>query len=214
MIVKKFFIAGGNSTALVYNYPAVDKDKISSKLLKEVEQVGFISTKETYPKLTMMGEELCINATLALASTLNKNGKLVTSGLINPIHYLNNGLTTIQIPFKFKKNKNVILLDGIGFILCDIKEKSEIKKAELLGLAKKHNLPAFGGIVYNKNKIIPYIYVEKVNSFVKETACGSGSIAFSIFSGIKDIVQPTEKMISIKKRAGFFGVTAKVTKKD
>ncbi len=215
MKIKKFLIANGNSTALVYNHSAVNKDRISRKLLKEVEQVGFVSAEEMYPKLSMMGGELCINATLALASTLNKNGELVTSGLIKPIHYLNNNeLTTIQVPLKLEKNGNVILLDGIGFILYDIEEKSKIKKVELLDLAKKYNFPAFGGIVYDKNKIIPYVYVEGVNSFVKETACGSGSIAFSFFSGIRDVVQPTEETISIKKKAGLFDVTAKVTRQN
>ena len=192
MIVKKFLIAGGNSTALIYGCPVADRDKTSKKLLKDVEQVGFVSTKATLPKLTMMGGELCINATLAFASTLD-------------------GSTTIQIPFKFKQDENVILLDGIGFILYDTKEKSEIKKSELSDLSKKYKLPAFGGIIYKKNKIIPYVYVAGVNSFVKETACGSGSVAFSIFSGINSVVQPTEKIISIKKNAEFFDITAKVT---
>jgi len=211
MNVKKFLIAGGNSTALVYDCPVADRDKTSKKLLKEVEQVGFVSTKATPPKLTMMGGELCINATLAFASTLDKNGKLATSGLKNPIPYSNkNGSTTIQIPFKFKKDKNVILLDGMGFILYDTKEKSEIKKSELSDLSKKYNLPAFGGIIYEKNKIIPSVYVAGVNSFVKETACGSGSVAFCIFSGTKDVVQPTEKIISIRKKTEFFDITAKV----
>jgi len=212
MIVKKFLIAGGNSTALVYNCPTADRNKTSKKLLKNVEQVGFVSTKATLPKMTMMGGELCINATLAFASTLDKNGELTTSGLKNPILYSNkNGTTTIQIPFKFKKDENVILLDGIGFILYDTKEKSEIKKSELSDLSKKYKLPAFGGIIYNKNKIIPYVYVAGVNSFVKETACGSGSVAFCIFSGINDVVQPTEKIISIKKKTEFFDISAKVT---
>ncbi len=212
MIVKKFIIAGGNSTALVYDCPVVDRDKTAKKLLKEVEQVGFVSTKATLPKLIMMGGELCINATLAFASTLNKNGKLTTSGLKNPIPYSNkNSSTTIKIPFKFKQDENVILLSWIGFILYDTKEKSEIKKSELSDLSKKYKLPAFGGIIYNKDKIIPYVYVSGVNSFVKETACGSGSVAFYIFSGIKNVVQPTEKIISIKKRAEFFDISAKVT---
>lgn len=212
MNVKKFLIAGGNSTALVYDCPVMDRNKTLKKLLKEVEQVGFVSTNATLPKLTMMGGELCINATLAFASTLDKNGELATSGLKNPIPYTNkNGSTTIQIPFKFKKDNNVILLDGIGFILYDTKEKSEIKKSELSDLAKKYKFPAFGGIIYEKNKIIPYVYVAGVNSFVKETACGSGSVAFCIFSGIADVIQPTEKIISIRKKTEFFDISAKVT---
>ncbi|MBS3112202.1 hypothetical protein J4459_02975 [Candidatus Woesearchaeota archaeon] len=46
---------------------------------------------------------------------------------------------------------------------------------------------------------------------MKETACGSESVAFCIFSGIKDVVQPTEKVINIKKKTEFFDISAKVT---
>ena len=128
MIVKKFLIAGGNSTSLVYDCFIVDRNKISKKLLKEVEQVGFVSTKATLPKLTMMGGELCINATLAFASTLNKNGKLTTIGLKNPIPYFNkNGSTSIQIPFKFKQNKNIILLNGIDLFFITQKKNLKLK---------------------------------------------------------------------------------------
>lgn len=210
MIVKKFHIAGGNSTALVYDCPVASRDKTAKHLLKEVEQVGFISREATLPKLTMMGGELCLNATLAFASTLDKNGTLTTSGLHKPIFYSNkNNLTTIQIHFRFKQDKNIILMDGIGFILYDTKEKSEIKKSELSDLSKKYNLPAFGGIIFNKNKIIPYVYVARIDSFVQETACGSGSVAYSIFSGVNGVVQPTGKRISIKM-ADFFDISAKV----
>ena len=64
MIIKKILIAGGNSTALVYNCSEKQRKKISRELLKNVEQVGFISKN----KLIMMGDELCINGTLAFAS--------------------------------------------------------------------------------------------------------------------------------------------------
>ena len=198
MQVRKFLIANGNETALVYDCPKKERKKIAVKLLNEVEQVGFVSTKATLPKLEMMGGELCLNATLAFASTLNKSGKLATSGLKNPIPYSNNKTTSIKIPFKSKQENNVVLLEGIGFILYSKKDKTKITKNELAKLCEKYNLPAFGGIIYKRNKIIPYVYVAGVNSFVKETACGSGSVAFSIFSGKEKVVQPTGKTISIK----------------
>ncbi len=213
MIVEKFLIAGGNITALVYDCPLSDRVRTSKKLLKEVEQVGFVSTNATLPNLTMMGGELCINATLAFAATLGKNERLSTSGLKTPIPYANKkGSTTIKIPFKFKKDKNIILLDGIGFILYDVQEKSGITKSELSDLSDKYKLPAFGGIIYNKNKITPYVYVSEVDSFVKETACGSGSVVFSIYSGIQDVMQPTGKIISIHKKEGYFDISAQVTR--
>lgn len=211
MLIKKFLIAKGNSTALVYNCPYKDRDKISKKLLKKVEQVGFVSKEKKSPKLIMMGGELCINATLAFASTLDEKGELFTSGLKNKVKYYNKrGITKIQIPLSFKEYKNIILLDGIGFIIYNINEKYTIKKSELLKLSSKYKLPAFGGIIYDKKKIIPFIYVSKTKSFVKETACGSGSIAFSIFSGFKDVIQPTNKVINVRKYNGFY-ISAKIT---
>lgn len=198
MQVRKFLIADGNETALIYDCPKKERKKIAVKLLKEVEQVGFVSNKATLPKLEMMGGELCLNATLAFASTLKKSGKLATSGLKNPLPYSNNKTTSIKIPLKSKQENNVVLLEGIGFILYSKKEKAKITKNELTKLCEKYKLPAFGGIIYDKNKILPYVYVAGVNSFVKETACGSGSVAFSIFSGKGKIVQPTGKTISIK----------------
>lgn len=212
MNVKKFLIANGNSTALIYDCPAIKRNKVAKKLLNEVEQVGFVSTKYKFPKLVMMGSELCINATLAFASTLNENGKLSLDSLKKPICYTNKKkLTTIRVPFKIKQDKNIILLNGIGFILYNKKEKVEVSKLELSNFCKKYKLPAFGGVIYDKNKIVPYIYVAHVDSFIKETACGSGSVAFSIFSGIADVVQPTSKIINIKKTKSF-DITARVTK--
>lgn len=129
----------------------------------------------------MMGGELCINARLAFVSTqTTKKSK-----------------TTIKIPLKYKKQDNIILFKGIGFI-CLKKSGRSINKKYLKELAKKYKLPAFGAILYKKNKIAPYVYVKKVDSFIKETACGSGSIAFSLFSGYKNITQPTGKTINIE----------------
>ena len=210
MNIKKFLIANGNSTALVYDCPVSNRKKIINELLKEVEQVGFVSQKATPPELEMMGGELCINSTLAFASTLGESGKLATSGLINPIPYFNlNNKTTIQIPVEYEKKDNIILLDGIGYILFDNKDRSMVTKSELSNLCRKHHLPAFGGIIFDGNKITPYVFVESVDSFVKETACGSGSIAFSILSGCQNVIQPSGKTISVEKKE-FFEISAKV----
>jgi len=200
-------IANGNLTALVYNYSNNIKEKIAKQLLKTVEQVGFIKNN----RLEMMGGELCINATLAFASQLSKKGILYTSGIKNLIKYENQAnKTLIEFPLKYKQINNVILFNGIGFICIDKKDKQKISKSFLLGFSDKYGLPAFGAIVYEKNKIIPYVYVKTVNSFVKETACGSGSIAFSLFSGYKNIIQPTGKVINIRIKKDKIFVSAEV----
>ena len=81
-------------------------------------------------------------------------------------------------------------------------------------MASKYKLPAFGGIIYNKNKIIPYVYVSEVGSYVRETACGSGSMAFNIFSGVEDVIQTTGQKIFIKKQKGCLEISAKVVWKN
>ncbi len=205
MIIFTLTIAGGNSTALVSRCDS--KKKAVKMLLKEVEQIGFASYSQT-PKLTMMGGELCINATLAFASQLGYSGKLYTSGIKNPVLYKNNkNRTTINVPLKYKIKENIILFKGIGFICLN---KKEISKSLLRKLAIKYDLLAFGAIIYNKNKITPYVYVKEVDSFVKETACGSGSIAFSIFSGFDEIIQPTGKSIKVKVKKDKCIVSAEV----
>jgi len=206
MKTRKFLIAGGNSTALISEC-CENREDTSKRLLEEVEQVGFISEN----KLEMMGGELCINGTLALASTLGKKGILYTSGIEEKIEYTNReGLTTIAIPQNYKKQDNIILFNGIGFICLPKEQESQIKKEFLGNLSTKYNLPAFGAIFYEQDRITPYVYVQSVDSYVKETACGSGSIAYSLFSGFKTIIQPTNKTININIKKDKIFITAEV----
>jgi histidine racemase len=205
-------VANGNPTALVYDCPIKDRVKLVNKLLKKVEQVGFISKNSELPRMQMMGGELCINATLAFASTLKKKGILKTSGVKNPVEYINEkDQTTIKVPLEYEQKENIILFKGIGFVIFDKKEKSKITKTEIKRYSQKFKLPAFGAIIYKGNQIVPYVYVSSgVESFVKETACGSGSIAFSLFSGKNKVIQPTGKTILIKK-GKLVEIKAKVT---
>lgn len=208
MTLKKFLIAGGNSTLLVWGCLPSEKNQIVKKYLGEVEQIGFIKVKDSISKLVMMGNELCINGTIALASTLGKKGFLQTSGYEGLVRYQNTGKQTkIALAIPFQRINNVVLLSGIGFIYL----KTEQDFAKLLpSLCAKYKLPAFGAILYENKQLVPYVYVLETNSLFKETACGSGSIAFSILTGKEYIVQPTGKIISVMKNDNTFIVTAKV----
>lgn len=208
MIIKKFLVAGGNSTMLVWNCPEDKRLELAKKLLDEVEQVGFVSEENGIPRLRMMGNELCINATVALASEKPK-GTLFTSGLTSQVNYSNAEETSIELDLPYKRIDNIVLFEGIGY-LCTNKE-IEVTKELLSDLARKYNLPAFGVILYNNEKIKPYVYVAETNSLFQETACGSGSIATSIVTGYEKIVQPTGNTISVKRVADKVVVTAKVT---
>lgn len=206
--VAKFLIAGGNPTLLFWDVSPRQKKLVTSKYLNSVDQIGFVKNE----CLDMMGRELCVNALIALASTLKESGFIYTTALDRPIGYFNkDGSTTIKLPMRWKKiEENVILLEGIGFKLENNNYK--ISKSELKSLSKDFNLPAFGIIVYKKNRITPYIYVKQTNSLKKETACGSGSIALSILKGVKDIKQPAGGMIKAQIKNDYIEITANVNR--
>lgn len=211
MILKKFLIAGGNSTLIAWNCPKRQKSKIIKKYLGEVEQIGFAEKSNNITTLKMMGGELCINSTLALASEIGKQGILLTSGVKEPVVFENKlGITSIKIPLNFRREENIVLFEGIGFI-CS--EKPIPFTQELLtDLVKRYSLPAFGVLIRGKNKIRPFVYVKSTDSLFEETACGSGSIACSILTGYSKIIQPTGKSIAIRQKGNLFIVSAKVVK--
>ena len=84
---NKFLIAGGNSSLLVWNCPISEKQKVIKQYLGEVEQIGFCSNNSDGISILTMINELCINATIALASQLNRNGILYSSGCEKGIQY-------------------------------------------------------------------------------------------------------------------------------
>ncbi len=201
-----FRIAGGNTTLLTNDFQR--KNEIVKRSLGKVEQIGFISY-EPFPTLTMMGNELCINATLAFASMLGKKGILRTSGVKEKIYYNNKkNQTIIQIPLTYKTFNNLVILPGIGFIYSENQKK--ILDSMLDSFCKEFNVPAFGSISYKDGRLSPLIYVKETRSLVKETSCGSGSIALNILLGIETVYQPTGDVISVKHSGSMFEVRAKV----
>ena len=204
---EKFLIAGGNSTLLVQDCPQVKRELIIKKNLGNVEQIGFVGGNS----LEMMGNELCINSTLAFASILGNQGKLKTSGLSKNVAFKNtSNKTSITFNMDFIKDRNIILFEGIGFVVNNKKMK-DLKKT-LMNYCNKYNLPAFGLIELNENKITPYVFVKGTESLFKETACGSGSIAASLYSGFNNIIQPTGEIIKVSNKGNKFTVQAKVVK--
>lgn len=212
MKLKKFLIAGGNPTLLVWDCPPNQRNKMIKKYLGEFEQVGFVEETEDYPsKLVMMGNELCINSTLSLASQLPDNSVLLTNGITKPVKYQNiDGNTYIELELTFRKIDNIVLLPGIGFLCTN--SRPNVSKKYLSRLATKYKLPAFGIVFYQGNKIIPYVFVKETNSLFEETACGSGSIACALTTGLETIIQPTGEKIFVKIKGNEFTVGAKVVK--
>ncbi len=214
---KRYIIAGGNLTALVEEQLDQKNNKLTQDLLLEVEQVGYVSYREKIPKLKMMGNELSVNGTIAFAFSLGDEGELLTSGLGNSrVLYSNQkNKTTVQLPISPKIiDDNIVLLNGIGYAV----QKKSASAGNFKNQAKKYceklDLPAFGLIEYVENRIYPTVYVKETDSLVKETACGSGSIAFCKYSGCSEVIQPSGEKISviINEANNIITVCAKVKK--
>ena len=203
--IQKYLIANGNSTALVFDCPLDERAKTSNQLLADVEQVGFVENDLGATRLVMMGGELCINASIAAASLLKTGLTMSTSGLQSLVHTINqNDSTEISIALPYKREGNIIVFEGIGFVCENATEKSSIQptKEMLRAYCGQYSVGAFGLIQYQDNTIKPYVYVKDVDSLVAETACGSGSIATSIVTGYEDIIQPTGESIHVRYKPG------------
>ncbi|HYK08789.1 MAG TPA: hypothetical protein VEW42_04805 [Candidatus Eisenbacteria bacterium] len=204
-----YTIAGGNPTLLAWD--EVNKNEIIKKYLgNEAEQVGFITVDKKTPRLSMMGNELCINAMLALTFELGNTGSFYASGLRKKVFYEKTEKANIQLKLLYTLKNNFVLLPGIGYMLG--KNKKSTSKQFLLKLCIKYRKAAFGVLFFKNDSMYPYVYVRKTDSFVSETACGSGSIAANILLGLEDIKQTTGKIINVKRKNNDFTVSAEVFK--
>ncbi len=210
MDIKSFLIAGGNPTDLIWDCPVDERVEVAKRYLCKVEQVGFITEDNGLNKLTMMGGELCVDAILALAYDGSSSGKLLASSVDGPVSYRNTAITTINFRLPYKKEGNVILFNGIGYLCTE--HESEVSKETAVRLAEQHNLPAFGLVWYGKGRIAPHVYVAKMGTFVHETGSGSGSISVSIVTGWEAIIQPSGYFITVRRHGDEFEVAAKVTR--
>src|SRR3990167_7684369 len=96
MKLSKYLVAGGNPTLLVFG-KNINQKIIQKYLVKEVDQIGSIDLMQEIPVLTMMGNELCINATLCMAYFLKGAGVLKASCVNSKIRYLNDILVATVI---------------------------------------------------------------------------------------------------------------------
>ena len=233
----KILNPGGNKTGLVLGneYTDEEKLKINEEILsnnKDVEQVGFISTKEK--RLDMAGGEFCVNATrCAIWEYLDgKEGKirLNVSGMKEII---NGGITKDKEVYAIvnlnKKQEEIIekydefylvKLNGITLGIIDEEnskkyieelekdeEKTKIKLKKIMKKIKTKE-KAVGIILTekkNKNvKIYPIIWVKTVDTLYYETACGSGSLAVSIYKNFTnninklEVIQPSGYSIMVE----------------
>ncbi len=209
MHIRYFTIAGGNQTALIEDCDPSSRLDLARSLLATVEQVGFTESGDT-PTLIMMGGELCINALLAFASiqTLETGTIRIDTQLVT--YSKTKNAATIIIPLPYTRIDTTILFDTIGYLITDNTEP--IAKTFFQEQAIQHHLPAFGVIQRQPDSsIAPHVYVRDTNSLITETSCGSGSVAFSIVTGITPVIQPTQQTIAIHEHTvGMYTISAEV----
>lgn len=192
----------------------------------DVEQVGFIEESinpKAKARLQMMGGEISLNATLSLVFILakkvaQKKFSLELSGYPSLVRcqMTKNWPEIILKPLKkIKKVKlkinnsiqsiKLVNLGGIAYFIIDenlyskkLNYQKEFKK--IRNQVRNIIFPqAWGIIFYQQNKIQPLVYVVKTNSLVNENACGSGSLAFSLAENYEEVLQPSGKIIKVRK---------------
>ena len=213
--------AGQVTAVVVTKVPRLKQSDVSKMILKKnktTEQVLFIERYPNKYRLQMMGNELSINGSLAGLFVLEKaynikKIKVEISGLDLPIKAtICNNTTEAYFPlsiFKQYKSKTVSLA-GISYLLIPLNRSVPefIQKSKLLlkVKAKTLTIPAMGIIFFKKGYIKPLVYVKDTNSFIWESACGSGSLSYYIYSGISKIKQPSNKFIEVKRKNNYFSV--------
>lgn len=211
---------GGNTTAIVTDeVPREDHARIAQEIMasnKEIEQVGYMEhplNEDAACRLQMMGGEFCMNATrsaayfYAKAHGLNKL-QVEASGSNKLIDVEIEGDTThITLPGEFylksipKSTYSVIDLSGIRHLI--VKGTFDEASARALVEENKDDYEAVGVMythIEGENiEIDPLVWVREPNTFVRETGCGSGSIAAAIAAHQKD---PTRVRFSVKQPSG------------
>lgn len=183
-----------------YQYSSISNSLMNSDT--RIEQVVFIEKD----RIQTMGDELCINGSLAGAYLL-RQPKLEISGIDQSALFTQkDDSIAIRLPIDILqfKRRNVIKLKGIVYLVSN--NKRNANKKYLSKLACKFSVPASGIIFYKKNSIRPLVYVTETDSLVWENACGSGSLSYFIYSGISKIIQPSNKIVLVNKSKIYFTV--------
>ena len=221
------YIPSGNPTILVEGicYDKEKRKEINDYLLnkyKFVEQVGFVNTDMNKPMLLMAGGEFCGNAARSAIYYYleGKDGEIdidilgvnisLKGGINGKNVWVNMPIDNISI-YKGINNTSIIKIPGISHLIYEYKDNIDLEEYSKY-LIKSNNLldePAVGVMyikrIYSNIYLTPYVYVKDINTWFKETACGSGTTAVGIYESVRlnksislDIVQPSNDIINIK----------------
>jgi diaminopimelate epimerase len=175
-------------------------------LAPRVEQVGFLGDSEDADlQLDMAGDELCINgirsaATLAFSKNPMQSSWLIaTSGYNGPIRCrvfpVSDGYAcTIYLTLETKSTSlrpkfHLALFDTIAHFTLRVPALPDARTIDDLAAEARQRpevrgFPAVGFIPFKQTlkeiTIAPVVYTRATNTTVRETACGSGSIAVAL----------------------------------
>ncbi len=200
----------GNITGFVVwpvypGYRAAYTKAIMEQIDTTVEQVGFISPSYDGPplRMDMAGGEFCGNATrsygLYSAQFLDEGGEgyieVYVSGVDHPMYvFVNTEENTAYVELPKAKNigeitiegstYKVVELEGITHTIIDDREEDEdfVDKA-LKAVKEKFQCEAYGILFYNadEDKMVPYVNVVEADTLVRESSCGSGTVAMGYY---------------------------------
>ncbi len=223
----------GQITAVVSRVNAnIKKSAIARDILSldaTIEQVVFVMPQliaDYMPRLDMMGDELSINGSLAgayvaLQRADAQSGSFEISGLRDPVRAeISNSCISITFPDtivrRIESAKNTVVLAGISYYVVEatlpVQQLTPAQRETIPKLLEEN--PAAGIVFYQANQIQPVVFVEETNSLVWEQACGSGSLAFSLLTGISTVKQPSGSYITITTSGDTLGVSVPVRKVD
>lgn len=197
---------GGNITGFVVwpVYPGYRKaytDCIREQIDETVEQVAFVSPAyEGAPlRMDMMGGEFCANATRAYGLysasfhdvkgpvdiEVYVSGKEGTTDVIADVDKktayvaMQEPESIEEIELEGKKYK-LVNLPGISHVVIDDrKEDEDFVIRAIKAIKADHKADAYGVVFFDKknSSMIPYVYVPKTETLVRESSCGSGTAA-------------------------------------
>lgn len=209
---QKVNTAGEVTAVITTPVPLKQQAALSRQIMDNdtnIEQVAFVTTSSLGQyRLRMMGGELSVNGAVAGAFILMKqlkqnNVQLFDFSFQAPITAtLKTNKITAKFPISLVRsiNGNDVKLANMTYcIVKNIPKKPTVTaKRRILLRTLAKTTPAAGIVYFEKNTVAPLIYVKATQSYVWEQACGSGSIAYALLSGLTRVKQPSGEFVSIR----------------
>lgn len=211
---------GGNITALVRDTVSREAHAAIARRIMEgdpsIEQVGFIeppTQKDVAFRLQMMGGEFCVGASLAAAFLLGEENRQLSfevSGFEEVVMAKrSHGSVELLVPGSIvsmtEKCGGGVRVDLIGIRFVVLSGPCSAREARMLIRQHKGTFPAVGAIQTSSTRagltIVPHVWVRDTDTYIEETACGSGSIAAVLAcagsEGEVCVLQPSGTMYKI-----------------